>query len=203
MKIVCHFQLLVFFNIWYVHAIGLKGKKDIKYLTMFKQQETSVYMYTCAPEGYAVPAILVSPGVWSKCAEKSCMSQTGFCYNKRIHGHHCHWYYLTVNQVMTATDSRNCIPLRSTCVHVHTRLSWFVLLFGALWSNVCLCVFWAWSNSVHRWFSSGSVMVYMESGYLGQVLFLLTTCKINVDRSRLQALLWISWIRMIYALPKS
>jgi hypothetical protein len=38
MKIVCHLQLLVFFSIWYVHAIDLKGKKDIKYLNMFKQE---------------------------------------------------------------------------------------------------------------------------------------------------------------------
>jgi hypothetical protein len=67
--------------------------------------KTSVYMYICAPEGYAVPAILVSSGVWSKCADKSCICQTGFYYNKRIRGHHCHWYYLTVNQVMTATVS--------------------------------------------------------------------------------------------------
>ena len=36
MKIVCHLQLLVFFSIWYVHAIDLKGKKDIKYLNIEK-----------------------------------------------------------------------------------------------------------------------------------------------------------------------
>lgn len=29
---------LVMFSIWYVHTIGLKGKKDIKSLNTFKQE---------------------------------------------------------------------------------------------------------------------------------------------------------------------